>query len=47
MNFTKKDSKLFILSGKAGSGKNECAKIIENYYKSKKCITISFGQSAL
>jgi len=43
MEFKKKDIKLFILSGKARSGKTETAKIIENYYKEKKCITISFA----
>ena len=43
MQFTKNNIKLFVLSGKAKSGKNEVAKIIENYYKEKKCITISFA----
>ncbi len=43
MNFNKKDIKLFIISGKARSGKNEIAKLIEKYYKEKKCITISFA----
>ena len=43
MEFIKKEFKLFIISGKAKSGKNEVAKIIENYYKKKKCITISFA----
>ena len=43
MNFKKREPKIFILSGKARSGKTETAKIIENYYKEKKCITISFA----
>ena len=43
MEFIKKDPKIFILSGKARSGKTETAKIIENHYKEKKCITISFA----
>jgi hypothetical protein len=43
MDFIKRNSKIFILSGKARSGKTETAKIIENYYKEKKCITISFA----
>jgi len=43
MEFIKKDFKLFIISGKAKSGKNEVSKIIEKYYKEKKCITISFA----
>ena len=43
MEFIKKNPKLFIISGKARSGKNEIAQIIENYYNEKKSITISFG----
>ena len=43
MEFIKRQSKIFIISGKARSGKTETAKIIENYYKEKKCITISFA----
>ena len=43
MEFIKRNPKIFILSGKASSGKTETAKIIENYYKEKKCITISFA----
>ena len=43
MEFTKRDIKIFILSGKARSGKGLTAKIIEEYYKEKKCITISFA----
>jgi len=43
MEFIKRDPKIFIISGKARSGKNEISKIIERYYSNKKCITISFG----
>lgn len=43
MEFVKKDIKIFIISGKARSGKGTVAKIIEEYYKEKKCITISFA----
>ena len=43
MEFIKRKPKIFILSGKARSGKTETSKIIENYYKEKKCITISFA----
>ena len=43
MEFEKKDIKLFILSGKAGSGKDTVYSIIKKYYKNKKVINISFG----
>lgn len=43
MEFIKRDPKIFIISGKARSGKNEISKIIEKSYSNKKCITISFG----
>ena len=43
MQFVKKEPKIFIISGKARSGKNEISKIIEKYYSNKKCITISVG----
>ena len=43
MEFIKRNPKIFLLSGKARSGKNEISKIIENSYSNKKCITISFG----
>ena len=43
MEFIKRDIKIFIISGKARSGKNEISKIIEKYYSNKKVITISFG----
>lgn len=43
MEFIKRNSKIFIISGKAKSGKNEISKIIEKYYSNKKTIIISFG----
>ena len=43
MEFIKRNPKIFILSGKARSGKNEIAKIIEKYYSNKDTISISFG----
>jgi len=43
MEFIKREPKIFIISGKARSGKNEISKIIEKSYSNKKCITISFG----
>lgn len=43
MKFKKRNPKIFILSGKARSGKDEVSKIIEKYYNEKKSITISFG----
>lgn len=43
MEFIKRNPKIFIISGKARSGKGEVSKIISNYYKDKKSIIISFG----
>jgi len=43
MEFIKRDIKLFMLSGKARSGKDTAAKIIKDYYKDKDSIIISFG----
>ena len=43
MEFEKRNPKIFLLSGKARSGKSEVAKYIEKYYKDKMSITISFG----
>lgn len=43
MEFKKRDIKLFILSGKARSGKDTVAKIIKDYYKNKDTIIVSFG----
>lgn len=41
--YNKKSIKLFLISGKARSGKGEIAKIIEEYYSNLNSITISFG----
>ena len=38
-----KNPKIFILSGKAKSGKNLIADIIEKYYSDKKCIQLSYA----
>lgn len=43
MQFNKKDVKIFLLSGKAKSGKDEGANIISDYYKDKKCIKLSYA----
>ena len=43
MKFIKRNPKLFIISGKARSGKNQVSKVIEEYYSNNKVITISFG----
>ena len=43
MEFIKRNSKIFVLSGKARSGKDTVADIIKEYYKDKKVIIISFG----
>lgn len=43
MQFNKKDVKIFLLSGKAKSGKDEVSKIITDYYKDKKCIKLSYA----
>lgn len=43
MEFNKKNTKIYILSGKAKSGKNLVSEIIEKYYKNKKCISISYS----
>lgn len=43
MNFIKKDPVIFVISGKARSGKNKISTIISNYYTNKKTIAISFG----
>jgi len=43
MEFNKKNTKVYILSGKAKSGKNVVSEIITNYYKDKKCISISYS----
>jgi hypothetical protein len=38
-----KDSKIFLLAGKARSGKDTVAKIISEYYKGKKIVQIGFA----
>ena len=43
MEFIKRNPKIFILSGKARSGKEEVFKIIKNYYKNKDVVSISFA----
>lgn len=43
MEFKNRNPKIYVISGKAKSGKDACAKIICNYYKNKKCIKLSFG----
>lgn len=43
MQFINKKPKIFIIAGKARSGKDEISTIISNYYGDKKSITISFG----
>lgn len=43
MEFHKKNTKIYILSGKAKSGKDAVSKIITNYHKNKKCISISYS----
>lgn len=43
MEFIKRNIKLFIISGKAKSGKNTIANIIKKYYSDKKVITTSFA----
>ena len=43
MEFTKKEIKIFLLSGKARSGKETVSSMIKDYYSSKKVISISFA----
>ena len=43
MQYNNKNPKIFILSGKAKSGKNMVADIIEAYYTDKKCIQLSYA----
>ncbi len=45
MEFIKKDPKIIILSGKAQSGKNECADVIRTYYNrlGLKSIVLSYA----
>lgn len=41
--YEKKNTKIYIVSGKAKSGKNAVANIIEEYYGKEKCIQISYA----
>lgn len=43
MTFNKRNIKLFVISGKARSGKEEVTNIIKEYYKDKSVIDLSFG----
>lgn len=43
MEFNNKNPKLYLLSGKARSGKNEVGNIIKKYYQNKKCILLSYS----
>ena len=43
MEFIKKNPKIFVIIGKARSGKDTVSKIIEQYYVEKKSIAISFS----
>ena len=43
MEFIKREPIIYLISGKARSGKNEVSKIIKEHYSNKKSITISFG----
>lgn len=43
VQYNNKNPKIFILSGKAKSGKNLIADIIEKYYSDKKCIQLSYA----
>lgn len=41
--YTYKEPLIFVLSGKAKSGKSLIADKVENYYKNKRCIQISYA----
>lgn len=43
MEFKKRKSKIFILSGKAKSGKDFVAGLMQEYYKDKKSICVSYA----
>lgn len=45
MEFIKRNPKIFILSGKARSGKETVSEIIKNYYHDKKVVTLSFAST--
>lgn len=43
MEFIKKNTIIYLLSGKAKSGKNTVSKIITDYYQNKKCVSLSYS----
>lgn len=43
MEYINRNPKIFVLSGKARSGKNLVADLIEEHYKDKKCIQLSYA----
>lgn len=43
MEFNKRNTKIYILSGKAKSGKDAVSRIITNYYQDKRCISLSYS----
>lgn len=43
MEYINKNPKIFIISGKARSGKDEVAAIIKDYYQNKKCKKLSYA----
>lgn len=45
MEFIKRNPQIFILSGKARSGKETVSEIIKNYYYDKDVVTISFAST--
>lgn len=43
MEYINRNPKIYIISGKAKSGKNTVSKIINDYYKDKKCIELAYA----
>lgn len=43
MEYINRKPIIYVLSGKAKSGKNTAADIIQNYYNDKKCVQVSFA----
>lgn len=43
MEFKNKNPKIYILTGKAQSGKNEVSKIIKNYFENEKTIELAYA----
>lgn len=43
MNFKKRNPKIYVLSGKAKSGKDYVASVMEKFYSNQKCIRISYA----